>query len=153
MAKTLRSEAEKETSGLENEQTGQQPTGSAWPELSDKPDKTVSPVTLQATPSQEESAHSEITKPVHFGFDIGTSPEAPTTKELEEMIRKGHLPHPEQFPNDITGRKFPTSVLKFKQSNCEMSFRRWLPEHEHSTVHKKCYLARREFERRLEEFS
>ena len=28
-----------------------------------------------------------------------------------------------------------------------------LPEHEHSTVHKKCYLAWREFERRLEEFS
>ena len=32
-------ETEKETSGLENEQTGPQPTGSAWPELSDKPDK------------------------------------------------------------------------------------------------------------------
>ena len=99
-----RTETEKETSGLENEQTGPQPTGSAWPELSDRPDKTVSPVTLQATPSQEESAHSEITKPVHFGFDIGTSPAAPTTKELEELIRKGHLPHPEQFPNDITDR-------------------------------------------------
>ena len=33
-----RTETEKESSGLENEQTGPQPTGSAWPELSDKPD-------------------------------------------------------------------------------------------------------------------
>ncbi|XP_037797777.1 zinc finger MYM-type protein 1-like [Penaeus monodon] len=70
--------------------------------------------------------NSLIAKPVHFVFDVGTSPAAPTTQELEEMIRKGHLPHPEQFPNDITGRKFPTSALKFRQPIGEISFRRWL---------------------------
>eukprot|EP00795_Rhopilema_esculentum_P007264 gene7264-12951_t len=82
------------------------PDTSTWPELSDKPDKTVSPATLQATPSQEESAHSEITKPVHFGFNIGTSPAAPTTKELEEMIRRGHLAHPSSFPMTLPAENF-----------------------------------------------
>ena len=199
---------EKESPGpgpAHEEQAGPQPTASASPELSEpEPDESMSGASLEASINQEESAFArgETTKPSHFGFDIGMSPAAPTTLEIEEMIRKGHLPHPQQFPNDTTGRKFPTSVLKFKQQNGEVSSRRWLvfspaksalfclpcrlfpsavdqgssqsilasangwstaqkwrklfdrlPEHEHSTAHKKCYLAWREVERRLEESS
>eukprot|EP00112_Aurelia_sp_Birch-Aquarium-sp1_P011535 Seg2424.4 transcript_id=Seg2424.4/GoldUCD/mRNA.D3Y31 product="Zinc finger MYM-type protein 1" protein_id=Seg2424.4/GoldUCD/D3Y31 len=178
-----------------------QPTSSASPELSDL-DESMSGASLDATPSQEEVTPGETIKPGHFGFDIGTFPAAPTTQEIEEVIRKGHLPHPQQFPNDTTGRKFPMSVLNFKQQNGEVSSRRWLVfspaksalfclpcrlfpsavdqassqsilasangwskaqkwrklfdrllEHEHSTAHKKCYLAWREMERRLEESS
>ena len=123
---------EKESPGpgpAHEEQAGPQPTASASPELSEpEPDESMSGASLEACINQEESAFArgETTKPSHFGFDIGMSPAAPTTLEIEEMIRKGHLPHPQQFPNDITGRKFPTSVLKFKQQNGEVSSRRWL---------------------------
>ena len=90
-------------------QDGPPPTAS--PELSDL-DESMSGASLEAPPpSEEKVALGETTKPGYFGFDIGTSPAAPTTQEIEEMIRKGHLPHPQQFPNDITGRKFPSSVL------------------------------------------
>ena len=174
------------------DQASPPPTSSASP----TPDEPMSEASL------EGSTSLETTKPYHFGFDIGMSPSAPTTQEIEQMIRKGHLPHPQQFPNDITGRKFPTSVLKCKQPNGEVSSRRWLvfspaksavfclpcrlfsnlvdqgssqsilasangwgtaqkwrklfdrlPEHEHSTAHKKYYLAWRETERRLGESS
>lgn len=34
-------------------------------------------------------------KPENVGFDIGMAPPFPTSKEIEEMVRQGHLPHPE----------------------------------------------------------
>ena len=41
-------------------------------------------------------------------------------KELEKVVRTGHLPHPPEFPKDYDGHKFPTTVLNVKQKNGEV---------------------------------
>ena len=119
-------------------------------------------------------------------------------KELEKIVRAGHLPHPQEFPKDCDSHKFPTTVLSVKQQNGEIGKGSWLafspaktalyclpcrlfghtienasqsrlvstngwgpndswkrlwerlPEHERGNPHKKCYLAWRELQRRLE---
>ena len=108
-----RAQPEKESSGpgpAHEEQAGPQPTALASPGLSESDESILgaSTTSLEAHTCQEESSPGERTKPGHFDFDIGMSPAAPTTLEIKEMIRKGHLPHPHQFPNGITDRKFPT---------------------------------------------
>ena len=66
------------------------------------------------------------TKPKNVGFDIGMSSLSPTSKEIEEMVRQGHLPHPKEFPCDIDGKHFPSSILNAKKLNGELTPRRWL---------------------------
>ena len=60
------------------------------------------------------------------GFDIGTLTRSPTSNELEEIVKAGHIPHPNQFPRDVTGKRFPTSVLSVKKQNGETSRRCWI---------------------------
>ena len=57
------------------------------------------------------------TKPKNVGFDIGMSSLSPTSKEIEEMVRQGHLPHPREFPCDIDAKYFPNSVQNAKKVN------------------------------------
>ena len=60
------------------------------------------------------------------GFDIGTLTRSPTSNELDEIVKAGHIPHPNQFPRDVTGKRFPTSVLSVKKQNGETSRRCWI---------------------------
>ena len=46
-----------------------------------------------------------------FSFGVGTLTRSPTPNELEKIVKAGHIPHPNQFPCDVAGNKFPTSVL------------------------------------------
>ena len=68
----------------------------------------------------------EYIKPGNVGFDIGMSPLSPVSKEIEEMVTQGHLPHPKQFPCDTDGKPFPCSVFNDKKLNGELTPRRWL---------------------------
>ena len=63
---------------------------------------------------------------IEQGFDVGTLTGSPTTKELEEIVRAGHIPHPNQFPRNVAGRRFPTSILTVKKQNSETSRCCWI---------------------------
>jgi len=77
-----------------------------------------------ATESRESTTDSSLNQDtVHSGsssFDVGTLTGFPTIKELEKVVRTGHLPHPPEFPKDYDGHKFPTTVLNVKQKNGEV---------------------------------
>ena len=76
------------------------------------------------TESRESTTDSSLSQDtVHSGsssFDVGTLTGFPTIKELEKVVRTGHLPHPPEFPKDYDGQKFPTTVLNVKQQNGEV---------------------------------
>ena len=82
------------------------------------------------TESRESTTDSSLSQDtVHSGspsFDVGTLTGFPTIKELEKVVRTGHLPHPPEFPKDYDGHKFPTTVLNVKQQNGEVVRRSWL---------------------------
>ena len=59
-------------------------------------------------------------------FDIGKAPAQPSSQEIENMLKAGHLPHPGEFPRDHSGKRFPISVLKYKKRNGEYCNREWL---------------------------
>ena len=77
---------------------------------------------LPVSPSEEHGIMSGI---VH-GLDIGNLEGYPKRNKLEEFVRVGHIAHPKHFPDDITGRKFPTSLLSVKQQHGEITFRSWI---------------------------
>ena len=52
---------------------------------------------------------------VRFSFDVGTLTGPPTANELEDIVIAGHVPHPNQFPCNVTGEQFPTSVLNISK--------------------------------------
>ena len=82
---------------------------------------------LQPSTQQEVKLRTVgYTKPKNVVFDIGMSSLSPTSKEIEEMVRQGHLPHPKEFPCDIDGKHFPSSILNAKKLNGELTPRRWL---------------------------
>ena len=60
------------------------------------------------------------------GFDIRTLTRSPTSNELEEIVKAGHIPHLNQFPHDVTGKRFTTSVLSVKKQNGKTSRRCWI---------------------------
>ena len=73
---------------------------------------------LQPSTQQEVKLRTVgYTKPKNVVFDIGMSSLSPTSKEIEEMVRQGHLPHPKEFLCDIDGKHFPSSVLNAKKVN------------------------------------
>lgn len=80
---------------------------------------------LNTCSCEEDSIKSAPIAP--FSFDVGTITGSPTPNELEEIVRAGHIPHhPSQFPCDVVGNKFPTSVLKVRKQNGETSSRSWI---------------------------
>ena len=82
------------------------------------------------TERRESTTDSSLNQDtVHSGsssFDVGTLTVFPTIKELEKVVRTGHLPHPPEVPKDYDGNKFPTTVLNVKQQNGEVVRRSWL---------------------------
>ena len=79
-------------------------------------------------PSQSECSVCELDTACSgsCSFDVGTLARFPSMKELENIVRTGHLPHPREFPKDSEGHKFPTTVLSVKQQNGEIGRRSWL---------------------------
>ena len=82
-------------------------------------------------PVEEDTISSQLVHGLNFspleqGFDVGTLTGSPTTNELEEIVRAGHVPHPNQFPCDVAGRRFPTSIFTVKKQNGETSHRSWI---------------------------
>ena len=63
---------------------------------------------------------------VPFSFDVGTLTGPPTANELEGIVIAGHVPHPNQFPCDVTGQQLPTSVLNVRKQNGETNSRSWI---------------------------
>lgn len=60
-------------------------------------------------------------------FDIGTiSSKIVTSEQRIIAVRLGHEGHPEKFPNDSTGARFPVNVLKMSLANGEKVYRDWL---------------------------
>ena len=58
--------------------------------------------------------------------DIGLLADSLTTEQVEVAVRRGPDKHPYQFPCDNTGRSFPSSVLRAKLQNGEITPRDWL---------------------------
>ena len=82
-------------------------------------------------PVEEDTISSQLVHGLNFspleqGFDVGTLTGSPTRNELEEIVRAGHVPHPNQFPCYVAGRRFPTSIFNVKKQNGETSRRSWI---------------------------
>lgn len=81
----------------------------------------------EGTASTSRQFHGlKFTQIAQQGFDIGTLTGSPTPNELEEIVRAGHIPHPNHFPCDVTGSRFPISILSVKKQNGETSRRCWI---------------------------
>ena len=77
---------------------------------------TESSLNQDVLPNQSESSVIELYTACSgsCSFDVGTLARSPTMKELENIVRTGHLPHPREFPKDCGGHKFPTTFLSVK---------------------------------------
>lgn len=53
-------------------------------------------------------------------FDTCKAPAQPFSQEIENMLTAGHLPHPEEFPRDHSGKRLPISILKNKKKYCRI---------------------------------
>ncbi|KAI6659813.1 Zinc finger MYM-type protein 5-like [Oopsacas minuta] len=81
-------------------------------------------ISMRMTTCEEHD--TMITPILRFSFEVGTLTGSPTANDLEKIVMAGHVPHPNQFPCDVAGNKFPISVLNVKKQNGETSSRGWI---------------------------
>ncbi|XP_065052872.1 zinc finger MYM-type protein 5-like [Rhopilema esculentum] len=117
----------------EGDSTLNKPTESSVQSTAEEEEDTdglAASVDHDTTESSESTTDSSLNQDtVHSGsssFDVSTLTGFPTIKELEKVVRTGHLPHPPEFPKDCDGHKFPTTVLNMKQQNWEVVRKSWL---------------------------
>ena len=104
--------------------------GESFAEEEEDTDGLAASVDDDTTESRESTIDSSLNQDTvpsgSSSLNVGTLTGFPTIKELEKVVRTGHLPHPPEFPKDYNGHKFPTTVLNVKQQNGEVVRRSWL---------------------------